>query len=128
MKSILMTLMMLVMLTPGLACAQTMCANMDAMAEQIEDMPCHGEMADALAAPGVMIALDCAGIDLAKADGAASVKAPGSPEQIDYALAFNNMQSGVPSADDHLIRGPPPVRLGNLSYPAIYLGTQRIRI
>ena len=53
MKSILTTLMMLVMLTPGLACAKTMCANMDAMAAQAEEMPCHGDMAEMDSEPGV---------------------------------------------------------------------------
>ena len=128
MRSILTTLMMLVMLTPGLACAKTMCANMDAMAAQAEDVPCHGEMAEMDIEPGVMIAIDCAKIDMASADPVPTIKAPTDTVQVGFAVWVAEEVHGLQIADARYIRGPPDKDFSQSTYPPIFLNTQRIRI
>ena len=128
MRSFLTTLMMLVMLTPGLACSKTMCANMDAMAAQATEMPCHGEMADQSPEPGLMIAIDCAEVDLATADVPPTVKAPTDTVKIGFDLWGADQAHGLQVADARFIRGPPDKGLSHSSYPSVFLNTQRIRI
>lgn len=128
MRSFLATVMMFVMLTPGLACAKTMCANMDAMATQGEDMPCHGEMADMDSDPAVMIAIDCAKVDLASADPVPTIKAPADTAQLVLAFWAAEQLHGLQIADARFIRGPPDKGFSHSSYPSIFLNTQRIRI
>ncbi len=120
--------MMLVMLTPGLACAKTMCANMDAMAEQAAEMPCHGEMPEMDSEPGVMIAIDCAKVDMASADPVPTIKASTDTVKVGFAVWAVEQVQGLQVAEARFIRGPPDPDLTRSSYPPAYLNTQRIRI
>ena len=128
MRSILTTLMMLVMLTPGLACAKTMCANMNAVAVQAEDMPCHGEMTEMDADPAIMIAIDCAKVDLAFADPVPTIKAPADTVHLGFATWAAEQVHGLQIAGARYIRGPPDTGFSYSTYPPIFLNTQRIRI
>ena len=116
------------MLTPGLACAKTMCANMDAMAAQAEEMPCHGDMAEMDSEPGVMIAIDCAKVDMTSADPVPTIEAPTDMVQIDLAIWVAEQVHSLQVADARYIRGPPDRGFSHSTYPPIFLNTQRIRI
>ncbi len=128
MKSILTSLVMLVMLTPGLACAKTMCANMDAMVAQAEDVPCHGEMPEMDSDPAMMITIDCAKVDMVAADPLPIIKAPTDTVQIDLAIWVAEQVHGLRIVDARYIRGPPDKGFSQSTYPPIFLNTQRIRI
>lgn len=118
--------MVLVMLTPGLACGGMMCANEEQAARK---MPCH-EMQDDGKTKGVMFFKDCAGIDLAQTDHGGVVKK--SDVQIDkivFAWANITVAYDFAFVDVHQIRGPPPPdRNTILSSLPLYLSTQRLRV
>lgn len=117
------------MLTPGLACATTMCANMDVMADMVGETPCHEAVADRQDIDGIMIAIDCADVDLALADNPPQL----SPPAIDTSsidLYWNEYLIASNVIADHglAIRGPPDIRQFEPSYPPVYQTTQRIRL
>ena len=132
MKKFLAVIMMLVMLTPSLACAMPVCADEAhaAATEQpcAEHHPGH-ETSDKRSTGKVNLLLDCMGIDLQKADTASLDKPDLKTDPVVYALAADIGTSPPAHADSGTIRGPPP------DWPALsqtqsslLLTTQRFRI
>lgn len=125
MKRILMTLMVLAMLTPSLACAGFMCCVQAQQEEQSQDTPCHKQEKQP---PDVMFMIDCANIDLQAASDITFVK-----KQISQPHDLFVLPEYVPHSPANVIaavgiRGPPrDIVLASSSAP-VYLATLRLRI
>lgn len=125
MRKILLSLMMLVMLTPGMACGMALCAHeAQAAPSAAGAMPCH----DSGSGNGVMLQNDCAKADLSMADAAAQVSKP------DLSGVFHAAWADIPAgahgileSSSAIIRGPPSFDAVALSYPPVFLTTLRIR-
>lgn len=134
--------MMLIMLTPGLACASGFC-YMPERPHHVKSAqpPCHHmdhgseQMAksqgDRNGKCRVMFLADCAGIDLQTASPGGDISGPDIPSG--KLLTLDGLTL-LPVADFsplsiNAIRAPPPQRLASDIYqPSIILTTQRLRI
>jgi len=125
MRNILLGLMTLIMLTPTLACAMTVCPMQSAQAE--EQKPCH--QSEDGKKDGPMLALDCMGVDLFQQDVQADVP---QPDQSIYTIHFSwaDLTTGYSfrPSDLHFIRGPPDGSRRTPDQPSLILTTQRFRI
>lgn len=120
MKRLLLTLLVLVMLTPSLVCSGILCSKM-AMA----DMPCcpkqHKET-------GVKFFKDCSGIELqGVADHIVLNKQVFHSHDL-FVLADATRLTPVAAVNNYAIRAPPPEFSVSSSFPPVYLSTQRLRI
>lgn len=136
MKKFLAVIMMLVMLTPSLACAMPICAD-EAQAAATEQ-PCAEHHAghdtdsgkESSSSPkGVNFLIDCMGVDLQTADSA-SVQKPDIQAGLIFSAVINTDVPVIPApAQSSEIRGPPPDWLAlSQTQPSILLTTQRLRI
>jgi hypothetical protein len=123
MKRLLLTLMMLVMLTPSLACAKICCPDSPKPSPS-KEMPCHHQDKKS---SEIKFMKDCAQIDLQGVADQSLVKKQ-LVQADDFfipieaaAIPFNH------AVASHGIRAPPR-RLGNFSPLPVYLSTQRLRI
>lgn len=131
MKRLLLSLMMLVMITPSLACAMPICAD-GKEAARIEQKPCaehHSDSQKDESKGKVRLLIDCTGVDLQVADSQADLKAPNTqPDVSVYTLTDETLLS----QHDYIIskiRGPPPDQPSlSETHPSIILTTQRFRI
>ena len=123
MKTYVLGLLMLIMLTPSLACAMTVCPMQKA---QAADMPCHQSADEETKAP--MMLKDCMGIDLFQQNVSHDFQPDQSIEKIDYVWAdfLNNNDFVLNSTND--IRGPPEWLQVPRLHPSIILTTQRLRL
>lgn len=139
MRTFLIHLLMLLMLTPGLVCGPFMAAGeAQAAVTQMPDMPdCHGmEMGNKETGNkkssgghyGTMLFKDCAKVDLYSADHI-GLKKPDMGKSLFTAWADAPAQPAFVPAASHAIRGPPfdarPIHINNHD---LYLTTQRLRI
>ena len=132
MRKLLATLMMLVMLTPSLACAMPICAG--ETAAKIATKPCFEHTTNhrnqkSETGKKLNLLKDCMGVDLQVADDV-SIHKPDLQDTPVFILALN---SGLPvSWPDNKtdgIRGPPPYWPDIQStQPSLILSTQRFRI
>lgn len=76
MRSILLGFLMLVMLTPSLACAAFVHADSQKQVKSEQHIPCHGEKSDTDEDLPLMTFKDCSGVDLAQADYNPAAKKP----------------------------------------------------
>lgn len=132
MKKFLLTLLILVMFTPSLACAQFMQPQTQkqqrmAMADMAKDMPCCPEDVQKSDMSG-MLFKDCAKVDLQHVNDAPLLKKVDTGKVSPYILPQEVMTEGFGFSHGRLIRGPPdpPEIIG--SYPPIFLTTLRLRI
>lgn len=114
MKRFLCQFLILLMLTPGLACGQFMCVKKVQAAEAgtpvaAQDMPCHKTAADKQdIGKGPVFLKDCSKADIFKSDTQTSVK------KLDMGKTFIFTMMDAPAlrpssiAGDYIIRGPPP--------------------
>lgn len=136
MKKFLAVIMMLVMLTPSLACAMPVCAD-EAQAAATEQ-PCAehhaghdtGSGKESSSSPkGVNFLIDCMGVDLQTTDSAAVQKSDIQAGLIFAAIPIMALPVVPAPAQSSEIRGPPPNRLTlSQTQPSILLTTQRLRI
>lgn len=136
MRKFLAAILMLVMLTPSLACAMPVCAD-KAQAAAMEQ-PCAehhtGHDTDSgkdssSSSQGVNFLIDCMGVDLQTADGVAVQKPDIQAGPVFAALAMNDVPVVPVPAEHSEIRGPPPDwPLFSQAQPSILLTTQRFRI
>ncbi len=134
MRKLLVTILMLVMLTPSLACAMPICAD-EAQAAAVEQ-PCaghsgHHQSSEKKEPVGkVNFLKDCMGVDLQVADDAASVKVPDLKKDTPFDDSLVAYPAKIwPAVAAIEIRGPPPDWLAFLlTQPSILLTTQRLRI
>lgn len=123
MKNFIFGFLMLIMLTPSLACAMTYCPVQ--ASKSADASSCH-QSENETKVP--MLVLDCMGIDLFQADTSNDIQPNLSFDTIDF--AWNTLSS----ADDlyhgktNAIRGPPNLDNAPLSPPSIIFTTQRFRI
>ena len=125
MKRILMTLMVLVMLTPSLACANLLCCVTQKQEAPAQDMPCHKQEKQK---SDVMFMKDCAKIDLQAATDVTFVKKQISQPHDLFVQADDVLRSPVNDVAAVGIRGPPRDIVLASSSPPVYLATLRLRI
>lgn len=122
---------MLLMLTPGLACAMPSCAHEDG--RQISaGKPCHDEAERDQTGHGQkhgpMSNSDCAKIDLQNTDGQIVKKSAAIAQLFTPAISVEKNAGLVLVADTSIIRGPPPDWPAmSLTKPSILMTTLRIR-
>lgn len=129
MKKFLLSLLILVMFTPSLACAQFMQMQKPhmAMAGMAEDMPCCPKSAQK-SDMGGMLFKDCAKIDLQHTSDAPLLKKVDIVKASPYILPQDVMVQNYGLMQAHLIRGLPDPPEIFRTYPPIFLATQRLRI
>lgn len=133
MRKFLLSFLMLIMLTPSLACAMPICA--DPVEAAATEQPCaghtsHGESKKEDQSGKVMLLKDCMGLELQVADSAASIQKPDLVKAIPFILAADIQTVPFWTVSDNTgIRGPPPDWPGHSqTRPSILLTTQRLRI
>lgn len=131
-KNIFLSLMVLLMITPSLACAMPLCMN-EIKENGVVSKPCaeHHEASENQKGDvgSVMFMLDCMGVDLQKADAVSFEKADIQLDPIHQPFINNAVLSQNIFESAAIIRGPPPDR-GEYkqTYQSIILTTQRLRI
>jgi len=135
MKKFLLSLLILVMLTPGLACAKFMDNQkspgqkphmaMAGMAKGMPYCPKPGQKSDM----GTLLFKDCAKIDLQQVNDAPSLKKVDIVKiSFPYILPQDLTAGNFAVSKGLLIRGPPGPPEIFRSYPPIFLATQRLRV
>ena len=132
MKKFLLSLLVLVMFTPSLACAGFMDGQKSlkphmAMSAAAREMPCcpkNTQKPDM----GGMLFKDCAKIDLQHADNTPLLKKVDIVKVSPYILPQDMIAESLGILQAHLIRSPPDPPEIFRSYPPIFLVTQRLRI
>lgn len=136
MRKILLSFLMLVMLTPSLACAMPVCTEPAQAAKPMNmpDMPCHGmdhhsDKKEKKSSSGMLIK-DCVGLELQVADNGPVIHKPDVSKNAPAILALNIEPVSVWTlAETTEIRGPPPDWPSHFqTQPSIILTTQRLRI
>jgi hypothetical protein len=130
MKNFLLTLLVFVMLTPGLACAKMMPHENahKAMAGMAKGMHCCPEP-EHQSDMGTMLFKDCAKIDLQYVgDSQLLEKTDIVKAALPYSLAQDRIAGNLVPSQARFIRGPPDPPEVFSSYPPIFLTTQRLRI
>jgi hypothetical protein len=130
MKNFLLTLLVFVMLTPGLACANMMSRGSThrVTAEMAKGMPCCPE-SEHKSDMGTMLLKDCAKIDLQHVgDSLLLQKTDIVKAALPSILAQDRIAGNLLPSQARFIRGPPDPSEGFRSSPPIFLTTQRLRI
>ncbi len=131
MKKLLIALMMLVMLTPSLACAMPICGGH--VAAKTATMPCadhadHGDNQKSDASQKLKLLKDCMGVDLQVADSV-SIDKPDIHSPVFAFLPSDSLPVTGPDGKTDAIRGPPPDwPVAHSTQPSLILSTQRFRI
>jgi hypothetical protein len=133
MRNFFTSILVLLMLTPSLACAMPMCFD---KAEAIKaEQPCAGHASDhhgdnsAPKGKAAGIMADCMGVDFQKADTASFDKPDLKSDPVVYTLVANIVTKPLVNIDSGTIRGPPPDwPTRSRTQPSILLTTQRFRI
>lgn len=133
MKNFLLSLLVLVMFTPSLACAGFMDNPQSkkppmAMAGMAKEMPCCPKSTQKSDGMGTMLFKDCAKIDLQHVGDSLLLKKVDFVEISLYILPQDLIGANFELSQAHLIRGPPDSPEIFRSYPPIFLTTQRLRI
>lgn len=136
MRKILLSFLVLIMLTPSLACAMPVCAE-PAKAVAAAKMPCgdhmnmehHGDKKEKKSSSG-MLMKDCMGLELQVADNGPVLHKPDVTKDLPIVMALNVEPVSVWTLGNvSTIRGPPPDWPGHSqTRPSILLTTQRLRI
>lgn len=133
MKKFLLSFLMLVMLTPSLACAMPVCA--DPVKAAAAEQPCadhmdHHEGKEQKSSGKVALMKDCTGVELQVADNAPSLQKPDLHKDFSFNLPADVQTVSVWTLSDTTgIRGPPPDWPAySQVQPSILLTTQRLRI
>jgi hypothetical protein len=126
MKRFLLSLMVLVMLTPGLACAQFMDNHKAPMAKTMSDCPKSKTSPE----KGMTFFKDCLKVDLQQASSAPLLKNPDIAKHSFPFVQVLALNKEFSSPGNHAARGPPfegRLSLSGTQLP-IFLMTQRLRI
>jgi len=131
MRRFILSLMVLIMFTPGLACAQFMQHQQQQphMAQMAKDMPCCPKPAQK-DCPGGMFFKDCMKIDLLHASDAPILKKVDIAKHTFPVVQILALNESFCFISNSTARGPPFERLSGLSetHLPIFLATQRLRI
>jgi hypothetical protein len=134
-RKFLYSLLIILMLTPSLACAMPTCGP-KAKESAAAALPCaehhsgHDTGSKKEGGKGkVNLLIDCMGVDMQKADTASLDKPDIKKDLVIYALVADVSASRFSAADVGTIRGPPPDWPAfSQTQPSILLTTQRLRI
>lgn len=133
MRKFLLSFLILLMLTPSLACAMPVCANpAEAAAAKppcADHMDHHGDKKEKKSSSG-MLMKDCMGLELQVADNGPSIHKPDVSKDLPFIAVVAILPVSVLTPGDTTgIRGPPPDWPGHSqTQPSILLTTQRLRI
>lgn len=128
MKKALISFLMLLMLTPGLACAMPSCVHHEET-QASSEKPCHDEAEQGEKYHGPMTNADCAKTDLQNVADQAVKKSDLPDQAFIPAIVESAMPQQAQLADNTKIRGPPPDWPGlSETSPPVLLTTQRIRL
>lgn len=135
MQKFLLGFLILLMLTPSLACAMPTCGP-KAKESAAATLPCaehhpgHDTGSKKEGGKGkVNLLIDCMGVDMQKADAASLDKLDIKKDLIVYTLVTDAAVSQFAPTDAGTIRGPPPDWPAlSRTQPSILLTTQRFRI
>jgi hypothetical protein len=132
MKKFLLGFLMLMMLTPSLACAMPMCADETQAAKA--EQPCadhvshHGDK-ESIPKNKAGLMADCMGVDFQTADTTSLEKSDIKTSPIFFAVVDETTFQFLGYTDTGTIRGPPPDwPAPSRTHPPILLTTQRFRI
>lgn len=127
----LLSFMMLVMLTPSLACAMPVCADgrQDIKTAQKPCAEHHSDPQKDESKGKVRLLIDCMGVNLQVADSNTDFKKPDTQSDVIVYMLVNETLLSQPDYIVSKIRGPPPDWLSRPeTHPPIILTTQRFRI
>lgn len=136
MRETLLSFLMLIMLTPSLACAMPVCAEPTQAAKPMamSEIPCHGmqhyeDKTEKKSSSG-MLMKDCMGLELQVADNGPVIHKPDISKDAPAILSLNTEPLTLWTlAEATEIRGPPPNWPSHFqTQPSIILTTQRLRI
>lgn len=123
---------MLLMFTPILACAMSICPIKPASAALSvgQNPPCHKSEGESKVKSGSpMFALDCMNVDLFQQDVSSDFQPSTSLHTLDYVWAHSLFDEALTLTSLDMIRGPPFYESGlSRIEPPILLTTQRFRI
>ncbi len=123
MKKVLLGFLMLVMLTPSLACAMP-CAD---SRQTIQTTPCADH--DSRSSDKINLVIDCMGVDLQTADHQTVLVRPdASADLLVYALADQILLPRPGDAAPKILGPPPDTPAVSGTHPSILLTTKRIRL
>ncbi len=132
MRLLLTSFLLLLILTPSLACAMPTCAD-DKQQVEAKNQPCadrhseHGK--DNKDSSTVNFVVDCMGVDMQLADTTSLDKPDFKTDVVIYAFAADVLNNPLIQTKADTIRGPPPDLLSRYeTQPSIILTTQRYRI
>lgn len=125
MKRLLLTLLVLIMLTPSLACADFMdyCPP-EQNTSQSQEMPCHKQ---GKKSPDIKFMKDCAQVDLQGVADHVFFKKQFSQAHDLFVVVVASQFSPATITRNNGIRAP-PLDYGLFSLSPVYLSTQRLRI
>jgi hypothetical protein len=128
MKKVLLSFLMILMLTPGLACAMPSCVHHEEV-QASSDKPCHDEAEQSEKHHGPITNADCAKTDLQNVADQV-VKKSDLPGTVFIPAVTETAAPQQPQlANNSKIRGPPPDWPGlSETSPPVLLTTQRIRL
>lgn len=130
-RKFLFSFLVVLMITPSLACAMPTCADRTGSMTQVEQ-PCadhHSNNQDSKKDTNqVNLLLDCMSVDLQKADSISVDKPDLEIDQVSYALYSETLASLTILSNIDTIRGPPNRASLPLKALPIFMTTQRFRI
>lgn len=125
MKRLLLTLLVVMMLTPSMACAELIgCCPSEQKDTQSQDMPCHTQ---GKKSPDIKFMKDCAQTDLQSVADHVFFKKQFSQAHDFFVVATAPQINPATVTHINRIRAPPSDFYYS-SFPPIYLSTQRLRI
>ena len=127
MKKLALSLLVLLMLTPGLVCAMPLCAPETKVVKEAA-MPCPENQGHSSKKNSneLMLFQDCTKSDFKAADYDFSIKKSDQLTKVSFDAVQSNQISGFQLAAAKTIRGPPP-DWPHHAQPPILLTTSRIR-
>ncbi|MCB1529705.1 MAG: hypothetical protein H6853_03680 [Rhodospirillales bacterium] len=129
MRKILQGFLVIIMLTPVLTCAMSVCPVQAAKAATVEK-PCHESAKSTqkkAAKGGPMLVLDCMGVDLFSADDTIDLQPDRQIDTLHFVWADLVAESEFFPAHSNAIRGPPEWKRISQAHLPIILTTQRFR-
>lgn len=128
MKKLALSLLVLLMLTPGMVCAMPVIQQQAKMDAASAAMPCHEEQGHNTkkASNELMLLKDCTKSEFKAADSSFSIKKSDHLVKVFFDAVHHEHASGFQLATAKTIRGPPP-DWPSRAQPPILLTTLRIR-
>lgn len=130
MKKALLSFLMLIMLTPSLACAMPSCSDGQKTVSTAQQ-PCaehHSGPGDDKGGDTLNLLIDCMGVDLQTADTPADLKKPDLKTAVLVLMPVDDVMVSRWSPDVNTRGSPPDGLWRSRTQPPLLLTTQRFRI